>query len=465
MSKDMESREQSIRELKEKAEQVREIIGVYKKRRPIVIEFSGAPKSGKTSSISSLMQFLKRNEFKVAVIQESASMCPVKDKHSPMFNLWTACDTIKSLIGVLESERTQYDVVIIDRGIFDSMCWFQWMLDSKRMDHEMKENLDRFLSMQELMSYIDIVFVYMARPDISIEREYASLLTDIPGSIMNETILGEYLSAVRSTVSSVENKKWFRKVVPIDTSDKDQNTVGKEVTSMTLDILQELFEECVGYINLEETNKERLIKTQIMPFAQFSHMLGDNIELKFNRRSLLEEDRSCFQPVPIAVIKEAATNQVLVVKKAGKATGSDSPEKERFLPYVGGHIRSEDKNAKNAGSFLEVCKTALKRELREELGISVSLDGICPDLIYTPDGNRSDFHIAVCFVLTEQKETIKVHIDNAELVSNRGRSKSGSFVETESIANTVNSWGKVILKKYFGIDREPKQLSLFGENG
>ena len=120
MSKDIDNKEQFIRELKIKAEQVKGIIGVYKKRRPIVIEFSGAPKSGKTSSISSLMQFLKRNDFKVAVIQESASMCPVKDKHSPMFNLWTACDTIKSLIGVLESERTQYDVVIIDRGIFDS---------------------------------------------------------------------------------------------------------------------------------------------------------------------------------------------------------------------------------------------------------------------------------------------------------------------------------------------------------
>lgn len=464
MSKDIENKQQFIRELKEKAEQVRGIIGVYKKRRPIVIEFSGAPKAGKTSSINSLLQFLKRNEFKVTVIQESASMCPVKDKHSPMFNLWTACDTIKSLVGVLESERTQYDVVIIDRGIFDSMCWFQWMLASKRMDHEMKENMDRFLSMQELMSYIDIVFVYMARPDISIEREYASLLTDIPGSIMNETILGEYLCAVQSTVDSVGKKGWFRKVVTIDTSDKDQNAVGKEVTSMTLDILKELFEECVGYIDLEEEIKEKLEKAQMMDYVQFKHMLGDEIELKLNRRSLLEEDRFCLQPIPIAVIKEAATNQVLVVKKASKATGNDSPEKEKFLPYVGGHIRTEDKNAKNANDFLEICKTALKRELREELGISVSLDDVYPDLIYTPDGNRSDLHIAVCFVLTEQKETMKVHIDNDELISNRGRSKSGTFVEPESVAKMVNSWGKAILKHYFGIDQELKQLSLFGEN-
>ena len=51
MNNNMDNKRKYIEELKEKAAQVKEITGEYRKRRPLVIEFSGAPKSGKTSSI------------------------------------------------------------------------------------------------------------------------------------------------------------------------------------------------------------------------------------------------------------------------------------------------------------------------------------------------------------------------------------------------------------------------------
>ena len=73
----------------------------------------------------------------------------------------------------------------------------------------MKEIMDQFLSMRELISYIDIVFIYKARPDVSIEREYASLLTDVSGSIMNETVLKEYLKAIEDTEKYLRDKNWF----------------------------------------------------------------------------------------------------------------------------------------------------------------------------------------------------------------------------------------------------------------
>ena len=397
------------------------------------------------------MQFLKRNDFKVKVLPESASVCPVKDKHSPMFNLWTACDSIKSLVGVLESERTLYDVIIVDRGIFDSMCWFQWLWSSEKMEKEMKCVMDQFLSMEELISYIDIVFVYKARPEVSIEREYASLLTDIPGSIMNEEILGDYLQAVEATVADVSKKGLFRKVQVIDTSDKDQNDVGKEVTMTTLNSLRELFEEHIGYIKMPEELANRFCDNSFMEYEEFAEQLGENGEIQFGRRSLLEEDYEYVQVVPIAVFKEAESNQVFMVKKAAKATREDSREKDKILPYVGGHIRREDKNWKNEGNFLEICKTALKREVREELEISVSLDNVKPDIIYVRDGSRSDIHMAVCFLITERKSTMKVRVDSTELLSNRGKGKSTTFVDPQMIVKDGNSWSRIILEKYFHV--------------
>ena len=459
MSNVKTSRQQYIQELKESAAQVKEFIGKYRKRRPIVIEFSGVPKSGKTTSINSLMQFLKRNDFKVKVLQESASVCPVNDKHSPMFNLWTACDSITTLVGVLESDRTKYDVIIIDRGIFDSLCWFEWLLMNDKIENTMKEVMDTFLTMEELTSYIDIVFVYEVTPEKSIEREYATLLTDILGSIMNKEVLSEYLKAVDSTIENARKKKLFRKIEVIDTSNKTQDDVGKKVTKMVLDILMEILDESIGYVEMPERIREKFNGHCCMSYDEIAELGGLKLKPNFMRRTELEKKNTFIQIVPIAVFKEVATEEVLVVRKPSKATSDNSVERDKLLPYVGGHVRKEDVNGKNEESLLEICKTTLKREVREELGIAISLDDISPDFIYVRDGSGSDLHMAVCFLIEEKKETMKVRMDSEELVANRGKSKSGTFITPDIEDKFLNPWGKIVLDKYF--NGRVRQMTIF----
>lgn len=456
------SRQQYIQELKGSAARVKEFIGKYRKRRPIVIEFSGAPKSGKTSSINSLMQFLKRNDFKVKVLQESASVCPVKDKHSPMFNLWTACDSIRALVGELESDRTRYDVIMIDRGIFDSMCWFEWLLENDKIEKAMKKVMDSFLAMEELTSYIDIVFVYKATPEKSIEREYANLLTDVPGSIMNTEVLSEYLRAVDSTIKYARKKKIFRKIEIIDTSDQTQADVGKKVTETVLGILMEMLDERIGYIKVPEKIMEKFDELYCMSYEEIAGLGGLDLKPNFLQRAVLEEKKEFTQIVPIAVFQDAEKNEVLIVRKPPKATSEESVEKDRILPYVGGHVRKEDVNGKNEKNLLEICKSTLKREVREELGIAISLDNIRPDFIYVRDGSRSDLHMAVCFLIKEKKETVKVRMESEELFTNRGKSKSGTFTTPDIEDKNLNSWGKIILDRYFsGRVRQVRQMTIF----
>ena len=110
-----------IKELQNLAESVLNLKTEHRQKRPIVIEFSGSPKAGKTSCINSLELFLKRNGFTVQVVQERASVCPVSDKQSPMFNMWTSCASLTGLIGTLENKTSQPDVLILDRGVFDSL--------------------------------------------------------------------------------------------------------------------------------------------------------------------------------------------------------------------------------------------------------------------------------------------------------------------------------------------------------
>lgn len=282
-----------IKELQKLAEEVLALKQEHRQKRPIVIEFSGSPKAGKTSCINSLELFLKRNGFTVNIVQERASVCPVSDKQSPMFNLWTACMSLAGLIGTLENKKNQVDVLILDRGIFDALCWFQWLVDNKKMEKEQKEITEKFLLMEEFIKCIDIVFAFCVSPKVSIEREYATLLTDKLGSIMNEKVLGEYLESIEHTI--VNKSDFFHKVFKIETSCKNQDEVGKEVTTITLETLKDLLMERIGYFEKNEKLNEVLLSQKVFDDNRLEKVLST---IKFDLRNKVEENFDFLGSIP-----------------------------------------------------------------------------------------------------------------------------------------------------------------------
>lgn len=89
--------QEQIEELEKLATEVLSLKKQMRQRRPIVIEFCGSPKAGKTSCINSLNIFLKRNGFKTAILNEQASFSPISDKHNPVFNVWTCSSAINEI--------------------------------------------------------------------------------------------------------------------------------------------------------------------------------------------------------------------------------------------------------------------------------------------------------------------------------------------------------------------------------
>lgn len=442
-----------IDELQRLAEEVLELKQKHRQKRPIVIEFSGSPKAGKTSCINSLELFLKRNGFSVKVVQERASVCPVSDKQSPMFNLWTACTSLAGLIGTLEDKKNSVDVLILDRGIFDALCWFEWLVSKSKMEEKQREITEDFLLMEELIKNIDIVFAFCVQPRISIDREYANLLTNKPGSIMNKKVLAEYLAAIQNTIET--KGEFFHKVFKIDTSDKDQDQVGKEVTERTLNTLKNLLMERIGYFENCSELRNLLLSQRVLKYKEVETLLTD---IKFDVRDRVEQNSNFLQPIPVVIISNQLQNKVLVVKKNKNAVSNKSPEKDKILLYIGGHSRYEDMTSYD---FLSICRSTLKREVKEEIGISIALDGIEPFFIYTEDDDTSKKHLAVCFLITIDEESVKLRLDSEELVSNKGRTKSGHFLELDELGELeLESWSKIILSHFFGVGQH-KQISMF----
>lgn len=454
-----DERRELIKELQKLAEEVLMLKQEHRQKRPIVIEFSGSPKAGKTSCINSLELFLKRNGFSVSIVQERASVCPVSDKQSPMFNLWTACMSLAGLIGTLENKKNQVDVLILDRGIFDALCWFQWLVENKKMENEQREITENFLLMDELVKSIDIVFAFCVSPKVSIEREYATLLTDKLGSIMNEKVLGEYLEAIEGIIANKSD--FFHKVFKIETSSKNQDEVGKEVTTITLETLKNLLMERIGYFEKDERLKTLLLSKKVFDSIQEEKVFGT---IKFDLRDKVESNPDFLQPIPIAIITNENKNKILVIKKNKSAVSEFSPERDKILLYIGGHSRYEDTTEVTSNDFVSICKSTLKREIKEEIGISIALNGIHPFYIYTPSNERSEKHIAVCFLVQISEDSVKLRLDSNELILNKGKSKSGRFLPIDEILQEpeLEQWSVMILRHCFNVEyKSNSQLTLF----
>jgi hypothetical protein len=84
-------------ELQSKAEKLLEEFRELK-RPPLVVEFAGVPKAGKTSTLNQVHAFFRRCGFRCEVVVEWASVCPVRDKKHFNFNVWTACTTLTQLL-------------------------------------------------------------------------------------------------------------------------------------------------------------------------------------------------------------------------------------------------------------------------------------------------------------------------------------------------------------------------------
>lgn len=434
-----------IQNLEELAAKVLKLKNESIPRRPIVIEFCGSPKSGKSSCINSLSLFLRRNSFRTKVLTERASVCPVTDKYDPNFNIWTACSAIAELVEALSNHSKDFDVIILDRGIFDALCWFNWLKGNDSLDQENFGSLETFLTMNQWRTVIDLVYVFTATPEVSLEREYASLLTRKPGSIMCEDALRSYKLCIEDV--SKKYSGTFQGIEVYDTSDKSLNNVNHDITKNILEIIQNNISEKIGYFPRSNLSND------LSETFYFSHANLDDVSLEYAIRDKVELDDCSVQPIPILIITNKERNKILVVKKNKKTTSKQSPESDRLLVYLGGHIREEDSFGAEDTSLLNISKLSLRREIKEETGLNYIPPGneTNPLCIWMRDNDRSKKHLAICYIMEVNFSRTKVRLDKNEFMTG-GNTKSGTILDIEEILareSELESWSKLILRDCF----------------
>lgn len=430
---------QDIARLETQVVELRKKMTEVMPRRPIVIEFCGSPRSGKTQSLNSLSVFLRRNNFRVHTIVEQASINPIPNKFDPAFNVWNGCNSLCKLLEAMASRVVENDFILLDRGIFDTVCWFYFQMQRNTMPASEYDAFTNFFFNEKWLSLITLVYVFNARPTISLEREYATLLTRKAGSVMRDEILQEYNFAVQSCVE--EYGHLFSRVERLDTSDKDQDRVGYIVTSQVLNILDDVLQERIGFFENVPLPTE---STPTLPCATITHRLPD---LQFERRVLVEANLSAAQPIAIAVIRDRHRNSILIGTKSRKTLKSRSPELNRTLFWFGGHVRQDDafiRGQEAKRPLIETLRETARREIKEELDLDVAIltdPDICIWDQSTESGRK---HIAFVFVIELDLQSIRVQVDNKEYSTNDVRELT--LEEYTKTANMkVDAWSHAIL--------------------
>ena len=214
-----------LSKLRADAESVLKGLEANQQAKPFFIEFSGTPKSGKSTCIDSVSHFFRRLGFRVLSPTEGASRRTPRYLRDNLFrfNIWSASYALTHILEGLSSPE-KHHIAILDRGLFDALVWFQLLSDRGEISLVDMKKVHEFFLINEWVDVVDSVFLFQADPKTSLERENADKLVSDPGTAMNPDTLEQLNLAYKSVRRTHGNR--FKFVHEIDTGE-GQNTTTK----------------------------------------------------------------------------------------------------------------------------------------------------------------------------------------------------------------------------------------------
>lgn len=202
--------------------------------RPFFLEFTGSPSSGKTTTITELDKFLRREGFRVLRPQEGAEVIRHIERTTPLYNIRTGLYALQLLIDI--SEGHQYDIVIFDRCVFDAYCWMMYWNEKGKLSESEINNIQDFFLSDFWIDKIDIAYFMICDPKIAMERELRIALTQKLGETTNpktvETLVNRYKKAY--DILSPKHKQ----LNLLDTTKMKEHKMVEMIAEQVLDTLQ-----------------------------------------------------------------------------------------------------------------------------------------------------------------------------------------------------------------------------------
>ncbi len=167
--------------------------------RPFFLEFTGSPSAGKTTTITELDKFFRRQGFRVLRPQEGAEVIRHIPRTTPLYNIRTGLYALTQLIDLSQSHA--YDIVIFDRCVFDVYCWMMYWEEKEKLNERERNLIQSFFLSRFWSDKIDAAYFMVADPDAAMRRELRIALSSKLGETTNpatiRTLVERYEGAYR----------------------------------------------------------------------------------------------------------------------------------------------------------------------------------------------------------------------------------------------------------------------------
>ena len=195
--------------------------------RPIVIEFSGLPNSGKTTLLFNLKEFFKDSKIKTLIVWETAEFLPsVIPSGSIAQNLWITLETIQKNLELKFVE--DFDLILLDRGLYNQLYWSTLYTENESYSLFTRGIINAFSGMYDM--WPDYLYVIDVDVDESLKRR---MLNEKSVTFSKKEFLTNYKKTFKKFYEKIEN------VLYIDTTHLSKDEVALEVYSKIKQIIKD----------------------------------------------------------------------------------------------------------------------------------------------------------------------------------------------------------------------------------
>lgn len=202
--------------------------------RPFLVEITGPPSSGKTTTITELDKFFRRQGFRVFRPQEGAEVIRHIERTTPLYNVRTGLYALEMLIDL--SHGHQYDLVIFDRCIFDAYCWMVYWLEKGKLSPEEMEMMQRFFLFRLWTEKIDAAYFMVCDTAEAMRRELRIALSEKLGETTNPKTVGTLRERYLRAYDVLCPK--HPQLCLIDTTHMDERVMVEHVATKTLEAFE-----------------------------------------------------------------------------------------------------------------------------------------------------------------------------------------------------------------------------------
>lgn len=235
-----------LKKLHAQKEELKKLNSICPLNKPYVIEFTGTPRTGKTTTINNLYDFFKKGGFSIKIIEEFTTSKNYKENFIPKykeigsvkFNLAIMKEVTKQL---KDNIKLNNQIIIIDRSINDRQIWNHRKYLKNEMDYDLYQNTkEKYKLISKKL--IDYLVITCAEPIVSLKRDYNSSLALEKRTFLNINNLNEYNKSLKD-LKTLFNES-VDDVTLLDTSNINMNEVSIIIVSNIMEAMRKKYIDC-----------------------------------------------------------------------------------------------------------------------------------------------------------------------------------------------------------------------------